>query len=160
MIKGILKDEEETRDAVQDLILKLWEKRKTLDNCKNLNAYVVSVARNYCFDLLKKKKPGRIERRDEMKLINTASDEKSLEVSEKHENVLKIIGALPGKYREVIRLRDIDGFTFEEISGMTGIEVPHIRVILSRARVRVKSELLKIYEYENKTYQQPVGQVL
>lgn len=160
MIKGILKDEEETRDAVQDLILKLWEKRKTLDNCKNLNAYVVSVARNYCFDLLKKKKPGRIERRDEMKLINTASDEKSLEVSEKHENVLKIIGNLPAKYREVIRLRDIDGFTFEEISGMTGIEVPHIRVILSRARVRVKSELLKIYEYENKTYQQPVGQVL
>lgn len=161
MIKGILHDEEETRDAVQELILRLWNRRKNLDGCTNLDAYIISAARNFCFDLLKKKRPSRMTPLEEQRARSLESDERDQEIAEKHEQVLKIIESLPAKYREVIRLRDIDGFTFEEMNTMTGIEIPHLRVLLSRARMRVKSELLKIYEYEHKTtYQQPVGQVL
>lgn len=161
MIKGILRDEEESRDAMQELILRLWNKRKKLNECTNLDSYIISAARNHCFDLLKKKRPSRMTPKEELTAMNLESDEKSHEITEKHEQVLKIIESLPAKYREIIRLRDIDGFTFEEMNTMTGIEIPHLRVLLSRARMRVKSELLKIYEYEQKTtYQQPVGQVL
>ncbi|NQU88802.1 MAG: sigma-70 family RNA polymerase sigma factor [Mariniphaga sp.] len=160
MVHRILKDEEESKDAIQDLMLKLWGRRKDLDKCDNVNAYIISVAKNYCFDLLKKKRPTRIGDKEEYKIINLQSDEKSLELKESHEQVHRIISNLPDKYREVIRMRDIDGFSFEEIREMTGFEIPYIRVILSRSRLRVKGELLKIYDYEKGTNKQLVEQVL
>ena len=160
MVKRLLKDEEESRDAVQDLMLKLWAKRHELEKCNNIGAYIVSVAKNYCFDLLKKKRPERISSNNEVKILNLQANEKSFEVREKHEQVQKIIENLPDKYREVLRYRDIDGYSFDEISELTGFEIPYIRVILSRSRMRVKSELLKIYEYENGDNRRVVRQVL
>ena len=146
-INSILKDAEESRDAVQELMLKLWSKRDELAKCGNRNAYVITTAKNYCFDVLKKKRPERINAENEYKLLNMQANEKSIEQIERLEQVHKIIEGLPLKYKEIIRLRDIDGFTFDEIKTMTEFEVPYIRVILSRARQRVKSELEKIYSY-------------
>ena len=160
MINRILKDEEESRDALQDLMLKLWGRRKELDQCKSLNAYIVSVARNYCFDVLKKKRPVRIGDKENYKMMNLTSEEKSLEAKESYEQVHRIIGSLPDKYREVIRMRDIDGFSFDEIREMTGFDIPYIRVILSRSRLRVKNELIKTYHYENGAGSKFVEQIL
>ncbi len=47
MIFRILKNEEETRDALQDLMVKLWNKRGDLKQCTNLSAYIITVAKNY-----------------------------------------------------------------------------------------------------------------
>lgn len=149
MLFRILKNEEETRDALQDLMEKLWNKRNELDHCSNLSAYIITVARNYSFDLLKKKRPLHIKENEEYKILNLQSVEMPVEIKEKFEFVQRIIEALPEKYKEVIQLRDIDGYTFEEINEVTGFEVPHIRVILSRARMKVKEEVEKIYNYGN-----------
>ena len=149
MLFRILKNEEETRDAVQDLMIKLWNKRNDLSNCNNLSAYIFTVAKNYSFDLLKKKRPSNLNEGDEHKILNIQSEEVSVETREKYEHVHKTIEKLPQKYRSVIQMRDIDGLTFDEIKEMTGFEVPYIRVILSRARLKVKQEVEKIYDYEN-----------
>lgn len=148
MIFRILRDEEETRDALQDLMVKLWNKKNELKNCTNLPAYIITMAKNYSFDLLKKKRPHRIGEKEEHKMINLEATDLSPETKEKFEHVHKIINELPEKYRQIIRLRDIDGFSFEEIKEMTGFEVPNLRVILSRARLKVKQEVEKIYDYD------------
>jgi RNA polymerase sigma factor (sigma-70 family) len=149
MLFRILKDEEETRDALQDLMVKLWNKRKELAACSNPSAYIITVAKNHSFDLLKKKRPLRISESEEQKLRNMKAEDHNSDVVEKLAHVSRIIEALPEKYRTVIRLRDIDGFEFEEIKEMTGLEVPNLRVILSRARQMVKEEVEKMYDYEN-----------
>lgn len=150
MLKRILKNEEETRDALQDLMLKLWDRRFELTKCKNRNAYIVTMAKNYSFDLLKKKRPSAIGEKEEYKILQLEAAETDYETKEKFEQVQKVIANLPEKYRTVIEMRDIDGFSFEEIKEMTGFEVPYIRVILSRARQKVKEEVEKIYNYEDK----------
>ena len=150
LLKRILKDEEETRDALQDLMVKLWTKRFELKKWNNPDAYIMTVAKNYSFDLLKKKRPSTLNEEENFRIINLASNEWNPDVKEKYEHVKKVIEKLPGKYRSVIVLRDIDGFSFDEIKTMTGFEVPHIRVLLSRARQKVKQEVEKIYDYENK----------
>lgn len=160
MLKRILKDEEETKDALQDLMLKLWNKRSELAKCDNRNAYIITVAKNYSFDLLKKKRPNLIGEKEEHKIFNLEAVGVQPEVREKYEHVHRIIEKLPEKYRQVIRLRDIDGFTFDEISEMTGFEVSHIRVILSRARMKVKQEVEKIYNYEVGNGKEFVRQIL
>jgi RNA polymerase sigma-70 factor (ECF subfamily) len=148
MIFRILKNEEETRDAVQELMLKLWNKRTELNQCSNLSGYIITIARNYSFDLLKKKRPTIIGEKDEYKILNIAENGFDPEKQEKYEYVHKTIEKLPGKLRTVIQLRDIDGFSFEEIKEMTGFEIAYIRVILSRARQKVKHEIEKIYDYD------------
>jgi len=150
MLKRILKNEEETRDALQDLMLKLWNKRFELTSCKNQDAYIVTMAKNYSFDLLKKKRPSAMGKKEEFKLLNLEAGGTNHEMKEKFEHVKKVIERLPEKYRTVIEMRDIDGFSFDEIKEMTGLEVPYIRVILSRARHNVKEEVEKIYNYEDK----------
>ncbi len=148
MLFRILKNEEETRDALQDLMVKLWNRRRELDNCTNQTAYIITMAKNYSFDLLKKKRPIRIVETEEYKILNLEAEGLSLETKEKFEEVHKVIQSLPEKYQTVIRLRDIDGFSFEEIKEMTGLEVSNLRVILSRARQKVKTEVEKIYNYD------------
>ncbi len=148
MLFRILKNADETRDALQELMLRLWNKRNELEKCSNLSAYIVTVAKNYSFDLLKKKKPVTLDEVHEYKILNLEADESGHETKEKFEQVRKVIEDLPEKYRTVIRLRDIDGLSFEEIKEMTGYEIPNLRVILSRARQKVKEEVEKIYDYD------------
>jgi len=146
MLFRILRDEEETRDALQDLMVKLWNKRDELKNCNNPSAYIFTMARNLSFDLLKKRRPMRMDENDERKMMLLNSED-ATEVRERMEQVRKVIEQLPEKYREVINLRDIDGLEFDEIKEMTGYEVPYIRVLLSRARQKVKEEVEKTYDY-------------
>ena len=148
MLFRILKNEEETRDALQDLMLKLWNKRNELQQCTNLSAYVITIARNHSFDLLKKHRPIAVDQSD-LKFLSLETSEPDAEKREKLELVHRTIENMPEKYREIIRYRDIDGFSFDEIKEMTGLEVPNIRVILSRARIKVKEEIEKVYSYES-----------
>ncbi len=148
MLFRILKDQEETMDALQDLMVKLWTKRDELENCTNLHSYIYTMAKNHGFDLLKKKRPSVITEQEEHKILNFSDNGNEQETKEKFEHVRNVIESLPEKMRTVIQMRDIDGFTFEEIKDITGFEITYIRVILSRARLRVKQEVEKIYEYD------------
>jgi RNA polymerase sigma-70 factor (ECF subfamily) len=160
MLKRILRDEEETRDALQDLMLRLWDKRNDLDKCINPGAYIVTVAKNYSFDMLKKKRPVFIGEKEQHKLLDLEAEGVSAETREKYQHVHTVIEQLPEKYRTIIRLRDIDGFSFEEIQQFTGLEITNIRVILSRARMKVKQEVEKIYDYEKGKNKQFARQIL
>jgi RNA polymerase sigma factor (sigma-70 family) len=160
MIRRILKDEEETRDALQELMLKLWNRRNELEKYSNLNAYIITVSKNYSFDLLKKKRPTTISEKETNKILNYEAGGLQPDVKEKYEQVHKIIETLPEKYKTVIQMRDIDGFGFDEISEFTGLEIPNIRVILSRARLKVKEEVEKIYSYEVGNEKQFARQIL
>nr|WP_321354296.1 sigma-70 family RNA polymerase sigma factor [uncultured Draconibacterium sp.] len=148
MLFRILRNEEETRDALQDLMLKLWSRKDELVKCTNQSAYIITMARNYSFDLLKKKKPQAMDEKHEYRILNMEADGTDSDTIERYEKVKQVIKDLPEKYRTVIELRDIDGFSFDEIKEITGYEVPNLRVILSRARQKVKEEVEKIYDYD------------
>lgn len=159
MMKRFLKDEEDTKDAIQDLMVKLWDRRNDIDGAVNRNSYIVVIAKNYCLDSIKKKKFVSMRENDQ-KILNLVANEPSIETKEKLDRVNQVIEKLPEKYKEIIRLRDIDGFSFDEISAMTGFEIPHLRVILSRSRMKVREELIKIYDYERGTDRIFAGKIL
>jgi RNA polymerase sigma-70 factor, ECF subfamily len=152
MMKRILGSEEETRDALQEVMLKLWDKRQYLRNCANPDGYVATAARNYCFDLKKKRKI-TVMGFDGNPVLQVAAPGVDPDARERLEHVHRIMQNLPENYREVLQLREIDGFSFEEIHAMTGFEIPYIRVLLSRSRMRLKEELDKVYNYERGTCQ-------
>ncbi|WP_025004160.1 sigma factor [Porphyromonas macacae] len=54
LCKQIFEDEDMAKDSVQDIYLKLWQQRDSLDELQNPKAYLLRTARNHCLDELRK----------------------------------------------------------------------------------------------------------
>src|SRR5665811_1847410 len=91
MIFRMLRNEEETSDALQDLMVKLWTKRNELGHCANLEAYIITMAKNYSLDLLKKKRPSTIGDNEAYKILNIETNNIEPETKEKYEHVHRSI---------------------------------------------------------------------
>lgn len=160
MARQILQNEEEAKDVLQDVFLKLWQKREELEKVDNLEAFAVRMTRNRCLDVIRSRRTVSMEvvKKNE-KPEEDSSDTDHLENSEMSGLVKKIIGGLPDLQRTIIQLRDIEQMEYEEIAEATDMNVNTIRVNLSRARKKVRDEILKIQNYgitENKNIAEPI----
>ncbi|MBV5348347.1 RNA polymerase sigma factor, partial [bacterium] len=152
--KQILQNEEEAKDVLQDVFLKLWQKRDELGKVENLEAFAFRITRNRCLDMIRSRRTISIESLKKVKFPEEESlDTDYLDQANSVDLVKRIITGLPDLQRTVIHLRDIEQLEFEEIAETTQMNVNAIRVNLSRARKKVRDEILKIQNYgitENK----------
>jgi len=149
MVARMLGNNANAEDAIQEIMIKLWDRRKQLGQHPNITGFVFLTARNYCIDILKKKKPEIDDSALQFKMLEAESGHEQLEWKELNIIIGKILEKLPEQQREVLLMRDIDGYEFNEIAAATELKIEHIRVLLSRARKQVSIELEKIYYYES-----------
>lgn len=143
-----LKDEEQAKDVVQDVFLKLWQKREELAKVENIEAFAMRMTRNRCLDMIRSNRSVPVEDTKIRHLSEERLDpDREMDLSEAAQLVRNVIGTLPELQRQVIWLRDIEQLDYEEIVGITEIEVNALRVNLSRARKKVRDELLKHQNY-------------
>ncbi len=146
-----LKNEDEAKDVVQDVFLKLWQKRDDLAEVENIEAFAMRMTRNRCLDVIKANKVVPIDAETERKLKEETVDVHSkIELCESANQIKMLIKRLPDLQQTVMHLRDVEQLSYDEISEATNIKVNAIRVNLSRARKKVRDEFLKINSYENK----------
>ena len=144
----ILQNEEEAKDVLQDIFLKLWQKRDELGKVENLEAFAIRMTRNRCLDLIRTRRTISMEVvKKNNRMVEESSDTDYLENSEMATLVKRVISELPDLQRTVIHLRDIEQLEYEEIAEATELNVNAIRVNLSRARKKVRDEILKIQNY-------------
>ena len=60
-------------------------------------------------------------------------------------SINKMIDALPEKQKQVIQLRDIEGFSYKEIGDIMGVDLNQVKVNLFRARKSVKENLINMH---------------
>lgn len=144
----ILQDEESAKDVLQDVFLKLWQKRDELEKVESLEAFAMRMIRNRCLDVIRARRTVSMEVVKKNQLPeDEPHDTDHLEIADSAVLVRKIIAELPDLQRTVIQLRDIEQLEYEEISEVTQLNVNAIRVNLSRARKKVRDEILKIQSY-------------
>jgi len=144
----ILQNEEEAKDVLQDIFLKLWQKREELAKVENVEAFAMRMIRNRCLDVIRSRRTVSMELVKKSKLPDEEGpDNNELEMADSASLVKQIIAGLPDLQRTVIHLRDIEQLEYEEIAEATGMNVNAIRVNLSRARKKVRDEILKIQNY-------------
>ena len=148
MVARMLENRENAEDAVQEIMIKLWDRRKKINNHPNIPGLVFVTARNYCIDLLKKKHPAVDSTDYQLTLIPSQLNENQVEWKELTTIIESLLEGLPTQQREVMLMRDIDGFEFAEIAATTNLKVEHVRVLLSRARKQIGIKLKKTYSYE------------
>jgi RNA polymerase sigma factor (sigma-70 family) len=146
---GILKDSYEAEDVVQDIFLKLWNMRDKMEEIKNINAFAYKMTRNICLDKLKGR---RMQYYDSTGKgipepeVNDPDPESLAEMRDSAERIKNLISNLPEQQKSIIHMRDVDGYSYEEISEIMDMEINAIRVTLSRARRSVRESLIKIQE--------------
>ncbi|KOF03136.1 RNA polymerase sigma factor [Roseivirga seohaensis] len=146
---NIVKDEELAKDVVQECMIKVWEKRDEVKHINNLEAWCMQVTRNKALDKLRSK---HVKKTDLFEVEFDTRKEKDTPVvlTERNEIMNRIqflIDALPSRQREVMQLRDIEGYSYKEIADMLEIDINLVKTNLFRARRKLKESLIKENAY-------------
>jgi RNA polymerase sigma-70 factor (ECF subfamily) len=147
----ILRNQEEAEDAVQEVFIKLWNLGSKLDAYESTAALATTMVKNFCIDQLRKRKHFTQNENGWQDFQNSisASPYEIMESRESEAILHHIIDKLPDIYKDVIRLREIDGLSYEEIADKTEQNINTLRVTLSRARRMIRDEFNK-YQYERR----------
>lgn len=145
--KRLLVSTEEAEDATQEVVLKLWNNRENLDTYKSLEAFSLTITKNYCLDQLKAKRSGNLKLVHDNYFDREPSLESQLEVKDDLIWVKKAINELPEQQKIIVQLRDIEEYEFEEIAKVMNMNETAIRVALSRARKTIRAFMLKTNDY-------------
>ena len=140
---ALTKRTDEAEDVVQEIGIKLWERRIELDTLRSVEAYAMSAVRNRCLDYARSP---HIRTCELMEAHDTAHEQtpyRSLEQADMAAFVRRLINRLPDQQQMVIRLRDVEGYELNEIAEILGINEGTVRTNLSRARQKIREELLK-----------------
>lgn len=133
-----LRHEDDARDIVQASFEKMWMNRDKIENDRS-KAYLFTVAYHQMIDLIRKNKRVRLE--------DTFSS--SLETTREPQHQLKKIlndalYRLSETQRSLVLLKDYEGYSYDEIAEITSLSISQVKVYLHRARLQLKSYLVKM----------------
>jgi len=141
-----LSNREEAEDTVQETFIKLWNMRNKLHKYRSVEALAMTINRNMCLDILRKRRRDIFEETRPADIGSPDIDPlRKLENSEAYCRVMEIIDTLPENYRTLMQMRDVEGYDYDDIAEIMGINVNLLRVNLSRARKIVREKLIEIY---------------
>lgn len=141
---------QDAEDMVQEAYLKLWKRRDELPtDIRSVEAYCVTLIKNVCYDTLRLSRLDEDGRSPEELNIATESNViKEVEQKDEVRHVMKLINKLPDQQRKVMLMRDVDDRPYEEIEQATGLSSINIRVLLSRARKKIREQFKEMMNYE------------
>lgn len=135
-----LRDAEMARDVAQDAFITLWEKRKEIKPELSVQSYILTIVKNKCLNILRKRISERrytskiIKQEDMANLLalcdNTSDEYLLVEISEMVEEVLN---DMPEKMSAVYRLNRENELTYDEIAQQLNVSVKTVEYRMSKA---------------------------
>ncbi len=148
----MMKNQNEVEDLAQEVFLKVYKNLDRFKGDSSLYTWIYKITVNLCLDELKKRKniiyldekisveDGEI---DKELPSNERSQEELYEDKELKENLHRCINKLPDKQKMMIVLRDIKGFSYDEIAEITNNKIGTVKSQINRARLKLKELLDK-----------------
>ena len=128
-----IKDQEQARDIIQDTYEKLWRKVSEVSGLK-VKSYLFSTAYHTMIDVIRKE-----SRKDTFDAVPPIEHAHTEQYSDLQELLSDAIEKLPEAQRSVILLRDYEGYSYGEISEITGLSEAQVKVYIYRGRVFLKN---------------------
>ncbi len=152
----MLKNQDDAMDISQEAFIKVFKSIKTFNFESSFSTWLYRIVTNTCLDFLRKKnnnvysldtpintEDGEIQR-DIPDTLN--SPEEILDKQLTKELVHDSINKLDENHKAIIILRDIQGFSYEEISQILDCSLGTVKSRISRARNNLKDIILKDME--------------
>ncbi|MCW3465612.1 RNA polymerase sigma factor [Chitinophaga nivalis] len=146
----LLGNEEDAQDITQDVLLKVWGMQEQMKELQNMEAWCMRITRNLALDKIKSRKYRRaddLERGAEVPATQQKNPHAVAEQNDVMQQVHRAIRDLPEKYRTIMQLRDMDGFSYQEIAEILDIDLNEVKVNLHRARKSVREKLQNLQVY-------------
>ena len=115
----LTESDDNAEDLVQEVMLRLWDMRQNIKAEDNLKALAITIMRNKFYDQC------RHEER------NFTTDK-------------QIVAQLPPLQQQIFRMKEIEGYTADEIMQITGCTADNLRKNLSRARLKIRETYMNI----------------
>ncbi|WP_062052903.1 RNA polymerase sigma-70 factor [Aquimarina longa] len=141
-----LKDLEKSKDVVQEVYIKVWEKKQNLITEKNAHYYLFTSVKNSCIDILRKHKY-TLSLSDET-VANTLADDETYDNDDEDENITvqefikKALEELPPKCKLIFMMSRFDNMTYKEIAEKLNLSVKTVENQMGKA-IRIMREYLK-----------------
>jgi len=142
-----LENRDEAQDAVQEVFVKLWNLRDQIGKVNNIEAFAIRVTRNYCLDQIKAKRTVSLDVNDYFRdrISDTSDPQEELVKADTMRELGRILQRMPEPQRSVIQMRDVEGYSNEEVGEILGLSPGNVRVMLSRARKLIRESFIQIY---------------
>lgn len=145
----MLGNDDDAKDVVQEVFIRVWNGREQMDQIQNMEAWCMRITKNLSLDRLRsiqRKGTDSLDNSFNVQHTDRTPDVKT-EMGESMQHVGQLIAALPEKQRQVIHLRDVEGYTYNEICDILELDMNQVKVNLFRARNSVREKLMKMNAY-------------
>jgi RNA polymerase sigma-70 factor (ECF subfamily) len=133
-------DRDKAKDLVQDTYAKLWMKVEEVA-FEKAKSYIFTAGYHTMIDQIRREKRHRDYNHHEMH-VGTGSTMK--QYSDLNEILHEALDRLPPVQKSVIMLRDYEGYSYEEIEKITGLNESQVKVYIYRGRLALKEYLVKM----------------
>jgi RNA polymerase sigma-70 factor (ECF subfamily) len=139
LLKNV-KDRDKAKDLVQETYAKLWMKVEEV-SFEKAKSYIFTAGYHTMIDQMRREKRHQDFTAEE---IRTASGSTKRQYSDLSEVLNEALDRLPPVQKSVIMLRDYEGYSYEDIEKITGLNESQVKVYIYRARVALKDYIVKI----------------
>ena len=133
----------DAEDVAQEALLRLWKYCERLNADRNLEALAVKVAKNVCVDLYKSRNTYEDEITSDIASPPSQSADAELHAKEVQQKIDEAMERLNPRERDLLKARQLEGKSAEEISEQTGIPKSSVKSMISKARKKLKMDLQK-----------------
>ena len=145
--RGILKRQEDVEDIAQQVFIKAYFSLKRFDQRAAFSTWLYKITVNECWDVLRKRKARPLvyeadfsEEQSKQYSAPEREASKAPDTSDRmalREQLEKMLGQLDKRDRAMLVLKEVEGFSVEEIAESMGLNANTVKVRLFRARRRI-----------------------
>jgi len=148
--------EEEAEDIVQEAFVRLWKNLKTYRQEVKLTTWLYRIIANLCLDFLKSRRGKEKRNREDLSKGYVIADHSTPEHEYQQTELMIAIHLaaeeLTPKQKAVFILRDLEGLSVEEVTGILSMTAGNVKSNLFHARQKMADKLKSFYQTTDKTF--------
>ena len=142
----------DAEDLVQDVLIKVWDRRGDMHAYRNVEAWCMRLVKNLFLDGIKSKRHQTTDRLPEGDWqeevpVHGHTPYQQTELNDTMQKVHRLIENLPPRQRQIIHLRDVEGYSYAEIAEIMQMDMSGVKVNLFRARAALRNGLTTAEKY-------------
>jgi RNA polymerase sigma factor (sigma-70 family) len=139
LLKNV-KDKDKAKDLVQDTYAKLWTKVEEV-SFEKAKSYIFTAGYHTMIDQMRREKRYQDYQSEELATSDKGTNRQYNDLQEILQDALD---RLPPVQKSVIMLRDYEGYSYEDIEKITGLNESQVKVYIYRGRIALKDYIVKL----------------
>jgi RNA polymerase sigma-70 factor (ECF subfamily) len=144
---SLLRNPTDAEDAAQETFIKAYNALSSFNGESQFSTWLYQIAYNNCLDFLRRKKRQKtdsweslLEEKGEQIRVLLNSPANSEHTLEQNDLINRVLSALSDDHRNILILREMNGFSYEEIASFLRISADAVKGRLKRARLELNEK--------------------